>query len=216
MRIASSLRVAALAGAAGMLIASSARGQVLSSAISTTSSVTLKSFTPIDSLFLYPTATSFSIALVTIAAGSVTVTATSEGKSASAVLTVIDANAIAAFVAPFTITEYKTSKYFDHNIPKEFIDNNGVYTPWWGENSLIGIDGHSGYDWQMPVGTPIRSVAAGTVFSAGLSAAPVSTAWDHNAKPCHCGRPCAVGRSARADALHSHEPTRRDGWSGSH
>jgi hypothetical protein len=72
MRLASSLRVAALAGAAGMLIVSPARGQTLSSAISTTLNVTLKSFTPVDSFFVNPTATSFSIALVHVVSGSPT------------------------------------------------------------------------------------------------------------------------------------------------
>jgi len=72
MRLASSLRVAALAGAAGMLMVSPARGQTLSSAISTTLNVTLKSFTPVDSFFVNPTATSFSIALVHVVSGSPT------------------------------------------------------------------------------------------------------------------------------------------------
>jgi murein DD-endopeptidase MepM/ murein hydrolase activator NlpD len=108
--------------------------------------------------------------VTTVGPGNATITATSEGKSGSAALSVVDPTAIAAFIAPFTTADYKTSNYFDHNIPKEFVDNNGVYTPWWGENSLMGIDGHSGYDWQMDVGTPIRAVAAGTVISAGLSA----------------------------------------------
>jgi len=108
--------------------------------------------------------------VTTIAPGNATITATSEGKSGTAVVTSVDPTAMPTFVAPFTFNDYKTSNYFDHNIPKEFVDNNGVYTPWWGENSVVGIDGHSGYDWQMPTGTPVRSVAAGTVFSAGLSA----------------------------------------------
>ena len=60
-------------------------------------------------------------------------------------------------------------QYFDHSVPKEFVDNNGDYVSWWGENSLVGIDGHSGYDWQMAIGTPIRSVAPGAVTFAGLS-----------------------------------------------
>ena len=108
--------------------------------------------------------------VTTLAAGNATITATSEGKSGSVVVTAVDPTTMPLFVTPFTFTDYKTSNYFDHNIPKEFVDNNGVYTPWWGENSVVGIDGHSGYDWQMPTGTPIRAAAAGTVFSAGLSA----------------------------------------------
>jgi len=72
MRIASSLRVAALAGAAGMLIVSPVRAQTLSSPISTTLNVALKTFTPIDSFFVNSTATSFSIALVHTVSGSPT------------------------------------------------------------------------------------------------------------------------------------------------
>jgi murein DD-endopeptidase MepM/ murein hydrolase activator NlpD len=107
--------------------------------------------------------------VATLTPGSATITATSEGKSGSASVTAIDPLNMPTFVAPFTFTDYKTSNYFDHNIPKEFVDSNGVYVPWWGENSAMGIDGHSGYDWQMPIGTPVRAVAAGTVVLTGLS-----------------------------------------------
>jgi hypothetical protein len=69
MRIALSLRVAALAG---MFVVLPAGAQVLSSTISTTSGVTLKTFTPVDSFYLNPTATSFSIALVHTVSGSPT------------------------------------------------------------------------------------------------------------------------------------------------
>jgi murein DD-endopeptidase MepM/ murein hydrolase activator NlpD len=34
------------------------------------------------------------------------------------------------------------------------------------------IDGHSGYDWTMPTGTPLLAVAAGTVISASTSNKP--------------------------------------------
>ena len=72
MRIASSLRFAALAGAAGILVVSPVRAQTLSSTISTTLNVTLRTFTPVDSFFVNPTATSFSIALVHTVSGSPT------------------------------------------------------------------------------------------------------------------------------------------------
>ena len=72
MRIASPLRFAALAGAAGMLIVSPVRAQTLSSPISTTLNVTLKTFTPVDSFFVNSQATSFSIALVHTVSGSPT------------------------------------------------------------------------------------------------------------------------------------------------
>lgn len=72
MRTASSLRVVVLATAAGMLMASIAGAQTISTTISTTSGVTLKTFTPVDSLFPNPTATSFTIALVHTVLGSPT------------------------------------------------------------------------------------------------------------------------------------------------
>lgn len=72
MRIASSLRVALLATAAGLVIVSVTGAQTLSNTISTTTGVTLKTFTPIDSFYLNSTATSFSIALVHTVSGSPT------------------------------------------------------------------------------------------------------------------------------------------------
>ena len=65
--------------------------------------------------------------------------------------------------------EYRTSNFFDHDIPQEFVDNNGTYVSYWGEASLVGVDGHSGYDWQMAEGTPILAAAAGTVVLADLN-----------------------------------------------
>ena len=72
MRIASSLRVALLATATGIIIVSVAGAQTLSNTISTTSGVTLKTFTPVDSFYLNSTATSYSIALVHTVSGSPT------------------------------------------------------------------------------------------------------------------------------------------------
>lgn len=53
-------------------MASIAGAQTISTTISTTSGVTLKTFTPVDSLFPNPTATSFTIALVHTVLGSPT------------------------------------------------------------------------------------------------------------------------------------------------
>jgi len=72
MQIASPLRLAVLATAAGLLIASVVGAQTLSNTISITSGVTLKTFTPIDSFYLNSTATSYSIALVHTVSGSPT------------------------------------------------------------------------------------------------------------------------------------------------
>jgi len=72
MRIDSLLRAAVLSGV-GMAIASSAGAQTLSQTlISTTTGVTLKAFTPVDSTFINSTATSFTIALVNSVSGTPT------------------------------------------------------------------------------------------------------------------------------------------------
>ena len=60
----------------------------------------------------------------------------------------------------------------DHDVPFEFVDDNGRFTTFWGEvhaNTGRMIDGHSGYDWTMPTGTPVLAVAAGIVTSAATS-----------------------------------------------
>jgi hypothetical protein len=77
--------------------------------------------------------------------------------------TVLPGLCVAPFSAPMTPADYDTSNLFDHDIPKEFIDDNGRYVAWWGENSALAVDGHSGYDWRMAVGTPVRAVAANAV-----------------------------------------------------
>jgi murein DD-endopeptidase MepM/ murein hydrolase activator NlpD len=109
--------------------------------------------------------------VTTVTAGSVTITATAEARTGTATVEVVNPLQIPTLIRPFALSgEYQTTNYFDHDIPKEFVDNNGTYLPWWGENSLLGIDGHSGYDWRMATGTPIVAAAAGTVAFAGNSA----------------------------------------------
>jgi murein DD-endopeptidase MepM/ murein hydrolase activator NlpD len=71
------------------------------------------------------------------------------------------------FQRPFS-GDYVTSNLIDHSVPLEFSDNNGVFRSYCGgPNGRGGIDGHSGYDWLLPSGTPVLAVAAGTVRFAG-------------------------------------------------
>jgi murein DD-endopeptidase MepM/ murein hydrolase activator NlpD len=111
--------------------------------------------------------------VTTVAPGTVTVTATSEARSATATIEVVDPAAIPAFQRPFAVDfEVRTTNYHDHDEPREFVDDNGIYVPYWGEPSLMGIDGHEGYDWRLPVGTPLLAVADGEVVAATLTGTP--------------------------------------------
>ena len=104
-----------------------------------------------------------------VAPGDATISATSEGKSGTASVAAIDPTRIPSFVRPFPATaDFQTTNFFDHDIPKEFVDSNGKYVAFWGEDSLPGIDGHNGYDWRMPTGTPVFAAMAGTVQFAGV------------------------------------------------
>ena len=79
-----------------------------------------------------------------------------------------DAPAIALLTRPFA-GFHTVSNYFDHDRPLEFQDANGFQLNACGEQvSAAGrVDGHSGYDWLMPVGTTLRAAAAGEVIAIG-------------------------------------------------
>lgn len=112
--------------------------------------------------------------ITAVAQGSSTITATIEGKTASVPVTVLDVVSIPAFQRPFA-GDFLMSNFMDHDVPFEFVDDNRRFTTFWGEvhaNTGRMIDGHSGYDWTMPTGTPVLAVAAGTVISASTSNAP--------------------------------------------
>lgn len=57
--------------------------------------------------------------------------------------------------------------HFDHDIPQEFSDTNGYQIDWCGRRRTSEIDGHSGYDFSLPQGTPVLAAADGTVNWAG-------------------------------------------------
>jgi murein DD-endopeptidase MepM/ murein hydrolase activator NlpD len=82
-----------------------------------------------------------------------------------------DPRRILAFQRPFPATaDFTTTNFFDHDVPREFIDTNGRYVSYWGEDSVLGIDGHNGYDWRMDAGTSVMAVMEGRVVAAGVSA----------------------------------------------
>jgi murein DD-endopeptidase MepM/ murein hydrolase activator NlpD len=72
--------------------------------------------------------------------------------------------------------DFPLENFFDHDLPFEFPirkfpggtqpkDHNGYQLTWWGERTT-GVDGHFGYDWLMPEGTPLVAAAAGTIVFA--------------------------------------------------
>ena len=69
------------------------------------------------------------------------------------------------FQKPFD-GDFRLTNFFDHNSPILFEDQNSFQLTWWNERAQ-GVDGHNGYDWAMPEGTPLLAVADGEVLSAG-------------------------------------------------
>ena len=57
--------------------------------------------------------------------------------------------------------------FFDHDVPQQFVDTNRRMVTYWGEDTEF-IDGHEGYDFDLPEGTPVVAVADARVHFAGL------------------------------------------------
>lgn len=75
-------------------------------------------------------------------------------------------------VAPFLhrpfAGDFPVTSVFDHDLPLSWDDHNGSVLAWWGD-TIQALDGHMGYDWVMPEGTPLLAAASGFVTRAGLS-----------------------------------------------
>lgn len=70
---------------------------------------------------------------------------------------------------PF-VGEFPVSNLFDHDLPLGEADGNGRFLTLQGQVWIPNpshpcgkSDGHAGYDWEMPIGTPILAAAAGRV-----------------------------------------------------
>jgi murein DD-endopeptidase MepM/ murein hydrolase activator NlpD len=79
--------------------------------------------------------------------------------------------ALPLFRKPFA-GEHPLLNLFDHDLPLRAADTNRRAVDWRGRRSRANRaqDGHAGYDFAMPVGTPIFAVAAGQVAVAGSEA----------------------------------------------
>jgi len=91
--------------------------------------------------------------------------------SASAACTPHPASANAVlpvFGRPFD-GAFPIGNFFDHDKPIEG-DANGYVLTLCGARDTSQVDGHPGYDWRMPEGTPLLAVADAVVMTAGLEA----------------------------------------------
>ena len=110
-------------------------------------------------------ATVSGLGLVTaVGMGSAVISATSEGRLGTTTITVVLGTPAPFLQKPFA-AEWITINVMDHDTPREFIDFNGRTITSWGED-VATYDSHAGYDFLMPVGTPILAAASGTVLTA--------------------------------------------------
>ncbi|HET9362376.1 MAG TPA: M23 family metallopeptidase [Vicinamibacterales bacterium] len=64
---------------------------------------------------------------------------------------------------------FPIGNFFDHDKPIDS-DANGYVLTLCGARDTTQVDGHPGYDWRMPEGTPLNAVADAVVLTAGLVA----------------------------------------------
>lgn len=75
-------------------------------------------------------------------------------------------NPYLVFRKPFD-GDFQVGSLFDHQFPLEFIHEDGVVVNSYNEITTTFLDGHQGYDYIMPEGTPILASYDGEVYSAG-------------------------------------------------
>ena len=114
-------------------------------------------------------------AIILLVAGVVSSAACNHLTSPSPQATACNPSAASARVAqplfsrPFS-GDFPTGNLFDHDKPFVFADANGYQITMCGARETNQVDGHDGYDWRMPEGTPVFAVADGLVMFAGQQA----------------------------------------------
>lgn len=76
-------------------------------------------------------------------------------------------NVVVRFFDRIFVGTFSVSNHFDHDEPKEFLDQNDFQIDTCGRRRTTEIDGHSGYDFRMSEGTPLLAPADGIVNWAG-------------------------------------------------
>jgi murein DD-endopeptidase MepM/ murein hydrolase activator NlpD len=76
-------------------------------------------------------------------------------------------NVVVPVFGPIFVGRFHVVNHFDHEEPKEFTDHDGHQIDWCGRRRTGEVDGHGGYDFVMPEGTPLLAPADGIVSWAG-------------------------------------------------
>ncbi len=100
-----------------------------------------------------------------VSEGAAEIGASADGVAETRLAVRVAPDTIPLFTSPPFHGTYTVWNGFDHDLPR-WSGNAGMILLWTGRN-VAGLEGHDGYDWPMPVGTPLLSVANGTVLSAG-------------------------------------------------
>ena len=79
---------------------------------------------------------------------------------------------ITAFLSSPFEGEYSLLATFDHEYPI-YSNSQGTILTYWGERIILAYDGHKGYDWALPKGSPVYAAADGIVTFAGQTEASI-------------------------------------------